>query len=98
MNYLPHFTDEDTNCWSVLSMSWCVDFGGRQCQIECQRENGDGKSPVKTFVIYGKTGEFVQWSSGEVCDSVPKKGLFYTKVMTMFKDFDTTGEVAYDEN
>lgn len=89
-DYLPSFSDQEGNIWNVLQMNWCVDFGGRQCQIECQMENG---GDMKTFVIYGLDGDFRQWSKDECCDSQPEKGLFYKKVMEMFKAFDTTGDV-----
>ena len=94
MGYLAYLEDEQANRWEVLRMDWCVDFGGRQCQIECQRQNGDGNFPTKTFVIYGLDGEFTQWNNGEVGDHEPIKGDFYTAVMGMFSLFDNTNLVS----
>ena len=93
-DYLPHFKDTDDNTWEVLSMDWCVDFGGRQCQIQCQRNNGDELYPEKTFVIYGLDGEFCQWDSEEVGEHKPVRGIFYKAIMDMFRLFDTTGGVV----
>lgn len=93
-DYLPNFSDSDGNHWGVLRVDWYVDFGGRACDIEAQRENGDKKFPSKSFTIYGLSGEFVQHSKDEVCDSMPNKGLFYKSMMAMFKAFDTTGKVS----
>ena len=92
MNYLPFLEDEQGNRWEVLQMDWCVDFGGRQCQIECQRNNGDGTFPIKSFVIYGKDGDFRQWDR-KVGNHKPVKGMFYKSVMDMFLQFDTTDTV-----
>ena len=87
-DYLPHFTDDRDNRWEVLSLDFCVDFGGRQCQIETQRNNGDEHYPTKTFVIYYLSQEFVQWSREEYEDVEPIKGKFYDLIMAMFKAFD----------
>lgn len=92
-DYLPYFKDNDDNTWNILSMNWCIDWGGRQCQIECQRNNGDGIYPIKSFVIYGLTGEFRQWDEEEVISCTPIKDGFYKHVMDMFKYFDCTNQV-----
>jgi hypothetical protein len=86
---LPYFNDDDGNRWEVLSMNFCIDFGGRQCHIECQRNNSDNMFPEKTFVIYGISGHFFQWDSTE-CQSaiVESDSTFYTHVMDMFRAFD----------
>lgn len=89
IDYLPYFEDTEGNRWEILDMSWCVDWGGRQCHITCQRNNGDTQYPVKSFVIYGVDGGFCQWDRDEVQPSEPVKGKFYECVMQMFKVFDT---------
>ena len=86
-DYLPHFFDEDGNKFDVLSMNFCIDFGGRQCQIECQRNNDDGTYPVKDFTIFYLKQEFTQRNDEQVCDSTPVKGVLYDCVMQMFKAF-----------
>lgn len=85
---LPYFKDTDGNRWEVLSMNWCIDFGGRQCQVKCQRNNDDNTFPSKTFVIFG-TGTFAQYNYYEVASCTPEADTqFYKSVMQMFRDFD----------
>lgn len=86
-DYLPHFFDKDGNKFDVLSMDFCIDFGGRQCQIECQRNNDDGTYPIKDFTIFYLSGVFSQRSSEQICDSDPVKCKFYDCVMQIFKVF-----------
>lgn len=88
MDYLPHFFDNLGNRWEVLSMNFCVDWGGRQCQIECQRNNNDGVWPTKAFVIHYLGQSFKQWDSTELVDCSPCKDTFYKLVINMFKEFD----------
>jgi hypothetical protein len=86
---LPYFDDTDGNRWEVLAMNFCIDFGGRQCQIECQRNNNDGTYPSKTFVVYGVSGYFFQWDSTEIQHSEPEAdSRLYKSVMQLFRDFD----------
>lgn len=82
-DYLPHFEDNLGNRWEVLSLHFCVDFGGRQCHIETQRNNGDGKYPAKTFVIYYLDQKFIQWDHEECVDVLPLKGKLYDLIMAM---------------
>jgi hypothetical protein len=89
--YLPHFSDESGNRWEVLSMNFCVDFGGRQCQIEAQSIDEDGTYVEKTFVIYYLGGEFSQWDSEECVDATPIKGKLYDLIIMMFEAFDNGG-------
>jgi len=94
LNYLPHFYDHHDNCWDVLEMNWCIDWGGRQCQVNCQLNNNGNTYPQKTFVIYGLTGEFTQWDSDELMNSIPDiDNEFYRHVMSLFKVFDVESVV-----
>lgn len=85
--YMPHMKDTNGNVWTLLSMNFCIDFGGRACQMEFQTEV-DGQFKTKSFVIYWKSKEFVQWDSSEFADCTPVKGLLFQKVIEMFDAFD----------
>lgn len=91
-DYFPHFYDTNENKFDVLEMHFCIDFGGRQCQIEAQLNNGDGNYPTKTFVIYYKTNDFTQWDSKEELDSTPVKDKFFNAVIALFKAFDEANQ------
>lgn len=85
MDYLPHFFTEDGRKWSVLEMHVCVDFGGRQIQIEAQC---DGEWDLqKTFVYYYCSDTFVQWDSEECIDISPKSGKLTQSLKYMFDIF-----------
>lgn len=89
IDYLPFFVDDDNNKWELLSVNYCIDFGGRQAQCEFQRNNGDNYFPQKAFVYYYLEDNFVQWSSEEVIDiqgniDSPLKD----QLRNMFKQFD----------
>ena len=90
---LPHFFDDAGNKFNVLSMSFCVDFGGRQCQVECQMDNGDDRYPIKDFTIYWKSKDFTQRDSKQVCDTTPEKSDFYHSVVNMFDLFNDDKEL-----
>lgn len=89
----PYFLDTDGRKWDVCGIHFCVDWGGRQAQMECQWYD-DEKYHMKTFVYYYLTNEFTQWNSTEICDSTADvDGLFITSLHNMFKLFDN-GERA----
>jgi hypothetical protein len=51
MKYLPHITDCEDTCWHLLEMHFCIDFGGRQIQMEFQREE-EGNYITKSATFY----------------------------------------------
>ncbi len=87
IDYLPWFEDTDGRKWDVLSLNFCVDWGGRQCQIEAQTQDGD-KYSTKSFVVYYLGEVFAQWDSEEYTSVTPVKGMLYECVMQMFNTFD----------
>jgi hypothetical protein len=82
MDCLPHFFTTDGRKWNILEMRVCVDFGGRQMQIEAQCD-GEWKL-LKTFVYHYLTDEFKQWDREECFDLVPVKGKFAESLKIMF--------------
>ena len=85
---LPKFIDTLNRSWDVLEIHFCIDFGGRQAQIECQLHE-EGNYKVKTFVYCYLRNEFTQWNSTEVCDSeVDINQDFFKTLRNMFLAFD----------
>ena len=90
--YLPHFEDDQGNVWEMLQINVCIDFGGRQAQIEFQRNNDDGTFPVKTFVYCYNSDEFRQWDSEELEDIQINMASFretamYKAIRPLFSEF-----------
>jgi hypothetical protein len=62
-NFMPHFVDLEDNTWVLMSLDFCIDFGGRQIQFNVCK---DAKGQEKTFVYYYLDDDFLQWSEDEV--------------------------------
>lgn len=89
---LPYFIDQNDNTWELLSINVCIDFGGRQAQMEFQRNNEDGTYPTKTFVYYYNSDEFVQWDREEVEDitvdmDTYRETKLYRAIIPLFSEF-----------
>ena len=80
---LPYIESEDGDVWNVLAVHFCIDFGGRQAQIEVQSTT---THPCRWFTIYYLVDEFI--GDEEV---IPVKGAFYNQIMSMFEYFDENG-------
>lgn len=82
IDYLPFIEDSLGNRWEVLSINFCVDFGGRQAQIEVQNLESN---ETRGFSYYYRSKLFVD-DKGEF-DLV--KGVFSDALEDMFNKFDT---------
>lgn len=81
IDYLPFVEDAEGNRWEVLSINFCVDFGGRQAQIEVQNLS---TNESKDFIYFYQSKLFLE-SKGEV---LIQKGVFSQYIESMFSSFD----------
>lgn len=81
IDYLPFVEDSEGNRWEVLSINFCVDFGGRQAQIEVQNLS---TNESKGFIYFYQSKLFLE-SKGEV---LIQKGVLSLYLESMFSSFD----------
>lgn len=87
IDYLPFIEDVLGNRWEVLAINFCVDFGGRQAQIEVQNIT---INEARDFTYYYQSKLFVD-NKGEF-DLV--KGAFFDSIECMFITFDKLSKGA----
>ena len=81
IDYLPFIEDTLGNRWEVLTINFCVDFGGRQAQIEVQNLT---TNETRHFTYYYQSKLFVV-NKGEF-DLI--KGAFSDSIECMFLTFN----------
>lgn len=81
INYLPFINDVFGNRWEVLSINFCVDFGGRQAQVEVQNLS---TNETRDFTYYYQSKLFVD-NKGEF-DLI--KADFSDAIESLFITFD----------
>jgi len=87
-DYMPHLFTNTGDKWDVLEMHFCIDFGGRQVQIEAQNT---GTYVTKAFVYYYMDDSFMQWDSSEHVDAQPLNGKLTDVLKHMFEVFEVKG-------
>lgn len=91
IDYLPFIEDTEKNRWEVLSVNFCVDFGGRQAEIDVQNLQTNEE---KTFVYFYHSQLFVDFK-GEI---ELRKGLFSDMMHNMFEAFDRISKEVENAN
>lgn len=81
IDYLPFIEDVDGNRWEVLGLNFCVDFGGRQAQIEVQNLS---TNQTKDFTYYYQSKLLLE-AKGEI---VLVKGVFSQYLESILSSFD----------
>lgn len=88
MNYMPRFYDTEDREWTILELHFCINFGGRSIEMECQWENS-GKFYTKWFVYYYLTNTINQWDANELVSvEVSADQPLIKQFHTMYKLFD----------
>lgn len=84
IDYLPHMNFRGFR-HDVVSIGYCVDFGGRQADIEFQYKiEGSYKRPIYTYYPLEK-----KWCN----DSIPTDNHLTKVIHDSFVLFDTTGKL-----